>query len=98
MLFTLLCTVGILHCILRRQQRRDVEGSPHFVTLHVIPGSESYDQEKDNDVVAPTSKYRSFETESGYSFKFSHLGLSSIEKASESDLSNRMIPCLFDVS
>ncbi|KAF8817044.1 hypothetical protein BYT27DRAFT_7237534 [Phlegmacium glaucopus] len=82
-LVTLLCTVGILHCILRRRQRRDAESTPRVITLHIISGSESYSHKKDNDVVAPTSKYTSFAPESGYP-NFSDSG---IEKASENDIS-----------
>lgn len=97
-LFVLLCTVAILHCILRRQQRQYVQSSPHSMVILHISTSESYVQEKINhdDTVASTqvSRYTSFPKESGCPLRFSHLSPSSLEKATDNDISNRMILCL----
>lgn len=94
-LFILLCTVAILHCILRRQLRQYVQSSQHSVVILQISASESSVQEKtnhDNPVASiQVSKYTSFPKESGSPFRFSHLSPSSLEKASDNDVSNSMI-------
>lgn len=99
-LFILLCTIAILHFILLRQQRRYYQSNPHTMVILRISHSESYVQEKINDhddrddnSVASISKYTSSPKESGCPFKFPHLHLSpsNIEKASDDDISNRMI-------
>lgn len=98
-LFILLCTVAILHCILRRQLRQCVQSSPHSMVILHISHSESYVEEKinDHDNTIPSiqvSNYTSFPNESGCPFRFSHLSPSNLEKASDDDISNRMILCL----
>ena len=95
-LFILLCTVAILHCILLRQQRRYIQSSPHPVVILHITHSESYVQEKnnhDNTVVSESiPKYTSSPKESGCPFRFSHLSPVNIENASSNNgISNRMI-------
>lgn len=98
-LFALLCTVVILHCILLRQQRQYVQSSHPMVILH-ISHSESlaYVQEKINDDNTVPSISKSSPQETGCPFKFSHLSPSSLEKASDNDISNRRILCPSDVS
>jgi len=90
-LIILLCTVAILHCILRRQQRQYVQSSPHTVViLRISHHSETCVQEKinhDNTVASiPVSKNTSFPKEST---TFFHLSPSSLEKASDNDNPNR---------
>jgi len=104
-LIILLCTVVILHCILRRQLRQYVQSSPHSITVilqlevHITgSGSESFVQEKtdhDNTVSSiQISQNTTFSKEEpGCPFRFSHLSPSNLEKASDNDLSNRMILC-----
>ena len=99
-LIILLCTVAILHYILRRQQRQYVQSlsSPHSMVILHISTSESYVQEKidhENTVSSiQVSRYTSFPRESECPFRFSHLSPSSLEKASDNDISNRMMLCL----
>jgi len=100
-LIILLSTVVILHCILRRQLRQYVQSSPHSITvvlqleLH-IGASESFDQEKinhnnNNNTVALVQipQHTSFSKEFGCHLGLSHLSPSSLEKASDHDISNR---------
>ena len=103
-LIILLCTVVMLHCILRRQLRQYVQSSPHSIMVILqlevhIGASESFDQEKinhNNNTVALVQipQHTSFSNESGCPFRFSHLSPSSLEKASDNDNSNRRILCL----
>lgn len=102
MLFTLLCTVAILHCLLRRQRRQNIQHDPHPIVMLYISPSEPYAhwQEKINhdNAVALISKYKYLPNKSGCPFRFSRLSPSSLEKASGSDISNRMILYLSQVS
>lgn len=103
-LFILLCTITVLHCILRRQLRQYVQSGPHLtvvVQLHIgLSDSSSCVQEKinhDNTVTVASvqvSNYTSFPKESGCSFCFSQLSPSDLEKASDNDTFNGMILCL----
>jgi len=93
-LFTLLCTVAILHCLLRRQRRQNIQHDPHPIVMLYISPSEPYAhwQEKINhdNAVALISKYKYLPNKSGCPFRFSRLSPSSLEKASGSDISNRL--------
>ena len=102
-LFILLCTVATLQCILRRQQRQYVQSNPRslpVIILHITTHSEAFLHEKtnhdDNDDTIASSiqvpKHTSFPNESGCPFEFPDSTPSSLEKASDDDISNRMIP------
>lgn len=102
MLFILLCTVAILHCILRRQQRQYVQSSPRsLIILHI---SHSVHEKINHDNTVPSiqvSKSTSFPKESGCPFRSSHPTPSSLEKASDektsddNNISKRMIPSVY---